>query len=58
MNLTFYPYTLKLKHKFVLSKHSCTATLSTLSEKEHKSIKIINGRIVFPEGNGIGVVKK
>ena len=58
MNLTFYPYTLKLKHMFVLSKHSCNATLSDLSEMEHKRKKITDGRIALHEGSRIGVVKK
>lgn len=39
MNLTFYSYTLKLKHKFVLSKHSRTTTPIVLTEIEHKGIK-------------------
>jgi hypothetical protein len=58
MNLTFYPYTLKLKHKFVLSKHFCTAILSALSEMKLKGMNIINGRIKLPEGSGIGIMKK
>ena len=58
MDLTFYPYTLKLKHMFVLSKHSCNATLSDLSELEHKRKKISDGRITLREGSGIGDLKK
>lgn len=57
MNLTFYPYTLKLKHKFVLSKHSFNASLSDLSEMEHKRKKIINGRITLVGGDGNSLKK-
>jgi len=51
MNLTFYPYTLKLKHKFVLSKQSRITTLNVLNGRERVWMKIINVRITLPEGN-------